>query len=84
MTLQRATEHVEMNDLPHDPKCPILCYSLWAHMGHIVRVYEQAPTGRKFYASRRIETLPDDIRIPLLTAQRLGINPAKFVHTGEV
>lgn len=70
-----------MNDLPYDPKCQRLCYVLWVHMGHIVQVYEQTPTGLEFYASRHIETLPDDIRIPLLTAQRLGVDPTKVVQT---
>ena len=68
-----------MDDLPYDPEC--LIYRLWAHMGGIVQIYEKTPTGHTFYATRPISSLSDDIRIPLLTAQRLGADPAELIHT---
>ena len=62
----------------YDPKRPILRYVLWKQNGAFVQIVEQTPTGWQYMPVGLINTLPDDIRIPLLTAQRLGVDPAIF------
>lgn len=70
-----------MNDLPYDPKHPTLRYVLWKRNGVFVQIDEQTPTGWQYRPGGSISSLPDDIRIPLLAAQRLGADPAEFIHT---